>query len=107
MKLKEQIKEKAVKAKNWVVENKGKVAIGAVGLLCGGLYLKHKLSNKDDIDTNTDEFTTLEEVDYGRDMEMQFKYTDTGELLEGSVPCTETYAKEMIEEFSEDEKEED
>ena len=105
MKLKEQMKEKAVKAKEWVVKNKGKVAIGALGVLCGGLYLKHKLSNGNE-DTNICE-DNIETTDYGRDMKMQFMYEDTGELMEGSVPCTETYAKEMIDEFSNDEKEED
>ena len=105
MKLKEQIKEQAVKAKNWVVDHKGVVIAGAAGLLCGGLYLKHKMSDdSEELDTCEND---NESIDYGRDMKMQFMYEDTGELLEGSVPCTEMYAKEMIEEFSEDEKEED
>lgn len=88
------IKEKAVKVKNWVVEHKKLVIGGAIGAVCAGLVIKRIGSAST---TATNYACEQGETDFGRDMLMQFVYQDTGELMEGVVPCTELYAKECIE----------
>lgn len=90
------IKEKAVKVKKWVSEHKGLIIGGTVAVISAGLCVKRINSVSAEGKKIMEAFEN-EPTDFGRNMLMQFVYEDSGELMEGAVPCTELYAKEMLE----------
>jgi hypothetical protein len=90
--------KKINKIKNWIFENKGKVAIGVVGLLALGVTLMLKTEETDGEQLEIEGST---EFDLGREIIMEFRTKD-GELL-GKIGCCESYMDEMmVEEFGED-----
>ena len=92
--MKEKVKNIATKTKTWVKEHK-KVVIGALigtAVTAAGIAVAKKKKN--------DEYYENDEFDPGRDCLMKFVVDDDSNEVLGEVPCTESYAKDMIDIYS-------
>lgn len=83
------------RVKNWVKKHKGKLIVGALGVVTvvAGLIIVNKADNKEE------PMGLLEEPSYkfdpGRDLEMKFVDPENGEVL-GTIGCTESYMNDML-----------
>ena len=81
---------------NFLKRHKGKV-IGFI-LFIIGLFIGSKVEEK----RNRDSYVEIDEIDYdpGRDCKMTFMVDDDTKEVLGEVPCSESYAKDMLDYFS-------
>lgn len=88
------------KVKTYVKEHKGEIIfVGVLGVLTalGVVYIRSHPQTAEELeDLGVPELET--EPDYSRDIDMQFVDPESGEIL-GTIPCTENYAREMIDDF--------
>ena len=92
--MKEKFKKIYISGKNWCKKNKKKI-IG-IAIFVGGIFVGAKIKAKKN---NSNYEIENYDFDEGRDCRMTFMVDDdTNEVL-GEVPCTEAYAKDMIECF--------
>lgn len=94
--MKEKIKNITTKTKTWLKEHK-KVVIGALvgtAITATGIAVAKKVKN------NNCECDEDYEFDPGRDCLMKFVVDDGSNEVLGEVPCTESYAKDMIDIYS-------
>lgn len=92
--MKEKVKNAVNKSVNWIKEHKAKIIAGATGVGLTVLGVKAIKSIKSN---NSDDLYLDEPVDYGRNCVMKFIVDDESHEVLGEVPCTESYAKDLLE----------
>lgn len=93
--MKEKVKNIATKTKTWVKEHK-KVIIGALvgtAVTAAGIAVAKKKHDNEYYEDDCD-------FEPGRDCKMRFIVDDDSNEVLGEVPCTESYAKDMIDIYS-------
>ena len=88
--MKEKIKQFWNKHKKGII-----ITLATVAGVFTGVIIKKK---KD----NDDYYEEINDFDPGRDCKMIFEVDDESKEILGEVPCTESYAKDMIEIYSND-----
>lgn len=91
------VKGKGKQIWKWVKDHKGVILTGL--LIAGGAAVASYAAGE--LKMSKPEYPAqlpeADETDYGRDAVMEFRIEETGEKL-GEVRCTESYARDMIEE---------
>lgn len=93
--MKEKIKRISEKSKEFCKKHKKGIIFTLIGVIVSiftGAIIKKR--NDDECYECTDDF------DPGRDCKMIFEVDDESKEVLGEIPCTESYAKDMIEVYS-------
>jgi len=94
--MKQKVKDIVTKGKTWLKNHKKGVIITLGGIAAGltGVAIAKKVKNNNECDYEDYDF------DPGRDCIMKFVVDDDSNEVLGEVPCTESYAKDMIDIYS-------
>lgn len=94
--MKQKVKDIVTKGKTWLKNHKKGVIItlGSIAAGLTGIAIAKKVKNNNECDCEDYDF------DPGRDCIMKFVVDDDSNEVLGEVPCTESYAKDMIDIYS-------
>ncbi len=88
------------KTKEFIKKHKKAIAIGSIASIAGLFTVKSVKKYNEKKAIEVDYETEYEPINDGRNCVMQFITDDEDHEVLGEVPCTETYARESIDDYN-------